>query len=151
MCPQECKIILLVDNFSGHSVEFTPRNVQVEFFEPNLTAFVQPCDAGIICCFKAHYRREFCLRALDLEEAGKRDIYKINLLEAMLLAKKAWAAVRQDTISHCWNHTKIQQDLVSYTAPLEPASAAISLPTTPITDTKIQRHGKSFENLLYQT
>jgi len=134
---QERNIVLLVDNFSGHYVQYTPRNIQVEFFELNLTAFVQPCDAGIIRCLKAHYRQEFCFRALELEEAGERDIYKINLLEAMLLAKRAWTAVTQDTISHCWNHTKIQQNLVSYTTPIEPAPTnPVSPPTPPLADPK---------------
>ncbi|KIJ47446.1 hypothetical protein M422DRAFT_248844, partial [Sphaerobolus stellatus SS14] len=114
------KIVLLLDNFSGHYVDYTPKNIQVEFFVPNLTSFVQPCDAGIIRCFKAHYRHAFCMRALDLEEAGEQNIYKVNLLEAMLMAKQGWDAVTQETILHCWNHTKIQQNLAAYTAPPQP-------------------------------
>ena len=50
------------------------------------------------------------LSAIDLDEAGKRDIYKVNLLEAMLMAKEAWDAVSSSTIKHCWDHTKIQSD-----------------------------------------
>ncbi|KIJ48340.1 hypothetical protein M422DRAFT_45354 [Sphaerobolus stellatus SS14] len=137
MHQQERKIILLLDNFSGHYVDYIPKNIQVEFFAPNLTSFVQPCNGGIIRCFKAHYRRAFCMRALDLEEAGERDIYKVNLLEAMLMAKNAWNAVTQDTIRHCWDHTKIQQDLVSYTPPVPFESlTAPALPKSPLTDPK---------------
>ncbi|KIJ49861.1 hypothetical protein M422DRAFT_135371, partial [Sphaerobolus stellatus SS14] len=102
------KILLLVDNFSGHKISFKPKNIQLEFFEPNLTSFVQPCDAGIIRYFKAHYHKAFCLMALEKEEAGERDIYKINQLEGMLMARAAWDAVSQQTITNCWNHTKIQ-------------------------------------------
>lgn len=72
-----------------------------------MTSFVQPLDAGIIRTFKAHYRRKFCLRAIELDEAGEDDIYKINLREVMLLAKDAWAAVKPETISNCWRHMKI--------------------------------------------
>ncbi|KIJ04375.1 hypothetical protein PAXINDRAFT_122841 [Paxillus involutus ATCC 200175] len=103
-------ICLYVDNFSGHSIAYNPRHIQLEFFEPNLTSFVQPLDAGVIRCFKALYRRAFCRRAIDLDEAGERNIYKINLREAMLMAKEAWDAVDSTTIQHCWNHCGIQAD-----------------------------------------
>ncbi|KAH7925285.1 DDE-domain-containing protein [Leucogyrophana mollusca] len=105
---QNRHICLLVDNFSGHNTSYEPRNIDLEFFEPNLTSFVQPLDAGIIRCVKAHYRRSFCRRAIDLDEAGERDIYKINLLEAMLMAKDAWDSVEPSTIKHCWDHAGIQ-------------------------------------------
>ncbi|KIJ08822.1 hypothetical protein PAXINDRAFT_34512, partial [Paxillus involutus ATCC 200175] len=81
-----------------------PTNICIEFFEPNMTSFVQPLDAGIIRCFKAHYRRAFCLRAVELDEAGDTDIYKINLLEVMLMVKEAWAEVSAETIKNCWQH-----------------------------------------------
>ena len=103
-------ICLLIDNFSGHKISFTPRNIQIVFFEPNMTSFVQPLDAGIIRCFKAHYRRHFCLRAIELDEAGNNDIWKISLREAMVMANSAWAAVMPSTIQHCWNHTGIQDE-----------------------------------------
>ncbi|PPQ94313.1 hypothetical protein CVT25_005048 [Psilocybe cyanescens] len=45
--------------------------------------------------------------AIELDEADEADIYKINLLEAMLMVKEAWNAVTPKTIRHCWNHTKI--------------------------------------------
>jgi len=101
-------ILLLIDNFSGHYIEYKPSNIHVEFFEPNLTSFVQPLDAGIIRCFKAHYRANFCRRAIDLDEANEVDIYKIDLLEGMRMAQEAWKEVTAETIQHCWNHTKIQ-------------------------------------------
>ncbi|KIK77289.1 hypothetical protein PAXRUDRAFT_76881, partial [Paxillus rubicundulus Ve08.2h10] len=83
-------------------------NIDLEFFEPNMTALIQPCDAGIIRCVKAQYCRSFCQRAVDMDELGERDIYKINLLEALILAKKAWDEVSPETIKHCWDHTQIQ-------------------------------------------
>jgi hypothetical protein len=98
-------ICLLIDNFSSHSITYEPKNIHLEFFEPNLTSFVQPLDAGVIRCFKAHYRCAFCIRALDLDEAGECDIYKINLLEGMMMAREAWNAVEPSTIKNCWDHT----------------------------------------------
>ena len=101
-------ILLLMDNFSGHTIGYEPKNIKLEYFEPNMTPFVQPCDAGIIRTFKALYRKSFNQRAIDRNEAGEREIYKIDLLEAMLMAKKAWSKVSRETIKHCWGHTLIQ-------------------------------------------
>ncbi|KIK12672.1 hypothetical protein PISMIDRAFT_75227, partial [Pisolithus microcarpus 441] len=83
-------------------------HVQLEFFLPNLTSHVQPNDAGIIHSFKAHYRQSFCQREIDLDNAGEREIYKITLHEAMVMAKEAWDAVTPITIKHCWDHCGIQ-------------------------------------------
>ena len=94
-------VLLIIDYFSGHSIQYQPTNIQIEFFEPNLTSFVQPLDAGIIWCVKAHYRGSFCQCAIDLDEAGERDIYKINLLEGMIMADATWKEVMPETIQHC--------------------------------------------------
>ena len=104
---QHRHVLLLLDNFSGHACGYSPTNVTVEFFEPNMTSFIQPLDAGIIRCFKALYRRALCLRAIDRDEAGELDIYKLNILEAMILAKESWQEVTDTTIKNCWRHTKI--------------------------------------------
>ena len=108
---QSRQVCLSIDNFAGHYIDFVPRNVQMEYFDPGLTSFVQPLDAGIIRCFKARYRRAFSMRAIDLEEAEMDNIYKIDLLEAMIMAKEAWAAVNGSTIAHCWEHTGIQRSV----------------------------------------
>ena len=47
--------LLLQDNFAGHICPEGFKNIKVKNFGPNLAAHVQPMDAGIICCFKAHY------------------------------------------------------------------------------------------------
>ena len=114
---QNRKIILLIDNFSGHIIDYTPTNIQLEFFAPNMTPFVQPLDAGIIRCFKAHYRVLFCQRALELDAIREEDIFKIDICEAMLMAKEAWDAVQPTTIEHCWNHTGIQRNPIMLRIP----------------------------------
>jgi len=114
---QNRKIVLFIDNFSGHNIEYSPTNIRLEFFAPNLTPFVQPLDAGIIRCFKAHYRALFCQRALELDTIGKENIFEINIREAMLMAKEAWDAVQPTTIKHCWNHTGIQRDPIMLRIP----------------------------------
>jgi len=107
-------IALTLDNFSGHDISYQPKFITLIHFQPGLTPFVQPLDAGIIRCFKAHYRREYCLRAIERDDAEEEDIYKIDLLEAMLMAKDAWKEISSMTIKNCWDHTRIQR------APLPP-------------------------------
>jgi hypothetical protein len=94
--------------------------VKIVFFEPNLTPFVQPLDAGVIRCFKAHYHQAFCQRALELDDAGEQDIYKISLIEAMLMAKEAWDAINSETIKNCWDHTGIQRPPIMLRIPRLP-------------------------------
>jgi hypothetical protein len=100
---------MTLDNFSGHGISYQPTNIELIYFEPNLTPYVQPLDARIIHCVKAHYQKAFCLRAVELDEAGEDDIYKINLLEVMLMVREAWDAVTPETIINCWKHTKISE------------------------------------------
>jgi hypothetical protein len=122
MRQQGRKICLFVDNFSGHNITYEPTNIRLEWFEPNLTCHVQPLDAGIIRCFKALYRRTFCHRTLELDDAGEADIYKINLLEAMMMANEAWDNVKSATIKACWDHTGIQREPISSIVIRIPAS-----------------------------
>ncbi|CAD6899442.1 unnamed protein product [Tilletia controversa] len=43
------KILLLLDNFSGHKIDTSNlTSIRLEFFQANLTAHVQPLDGGII-------------------------------------------------------------------------------------------------------
>ena len=109
MHTQKQHILLTIDNFSEHFLDYVPTNIQIEFFKLNLTAFVQPIDAGIIRCFKAHYWNNFCRRAIQLDDVGEHKIYKIDLHEGMMMAEEAWKAVSAATIAHCWDHTKIWQ------------------------------------------
>lgn len=124
---QNRKVCLLIDNFSGHYIPYEPKNIEIVFFEPNLTAFIQPLDAGVIRCFKAHYRNAFCMRALDLDEAGEHDIYKVDLLEAMLMAQEAWDSIEATTIQNCWNHTGIQREPILLRIPAIPAPTTTTL------------------------
>jgi hypothetical protein len=106
---QKQHICLTLNNFSGHFICYEPQNIQLIYFEPNMTSFVQPLDAGIIRCFKANYQQEFCLCAIEKDDLGECDIDKINLLKGMLMAREVWKHVDDSTIQHCWNHTKIQE------------------------------------------
>jgi hypothetical protein len=54
MRSQNRNILLLLDNAPTHSVSETINlsNIKIHFLPPNTTAFLQPCDAGIINSFK---------------------------------------------------------------------------------------------------
>ena len=49
---QKRQVILLVNNAPIHIIQISLTNVRVKFLPSNTTAFLQPCDAGIINSFK---------------------------------------------------------------------------------------------------
>ena len=55
------KVLLIVDNADGHSINKDNldqlKNVRLEFLPPNVTSVLQPLDAGIIKSFKTKYRK----------------------------------------------------------------------------------------------
>src|SRR5215471_18481671 len=105
MQQQNRKVLLLVDNATSHIYDPTKiPHIRVEFLDPNMTSHIQPMDAGIIRCFKAHYRKFYILHALDRDEDGENDIYHIDQLQGMKLALKAWACVSAKTVANCWKH-----------------------------------------------
>ena len=117
MRAQKRKVCLHLDNFSGHYINYEPTNVELIYFKPNLTAWVQPLDAGIIRCFKAHYRRRFCEEALKRDTRGEADIYSFNLLETIHMARDAWNDVAPETIKNCWKHADIRRDPIILRVP----------------------------------
>ena len=78
------------------------------YFSPGLTSHIQPLDAGIIQCFKVHYQHEFCLCAVEKDANDEDDIYKIDLWEAMVMAKHVWSSISLAIIKKCWEHIGIQ-------------------------------------------
>jgi DDE superfamily endonuclease len=70
---QKRKILLLVDNAPVHSHEIldTLNNVKVEFFLPNTTSHLQPCDAGIIHSFKAQYKKLLVHNRIEAYETAQ--------------------------------------------------------------------------------
>ncbi|KAB5591184.1 Tigger transposable element-derived protein 6 [Ceratobasidium theobromae] len=113
MQQQDRHIVLLCDNASSHSHDPAAySHIKVVFLPPNLTAWLQPMDAGIIRNFKGHYRQLLTRHALDLDAQGVANPYKVDQLQAMRLADCAWQAVSATTIQNCWHHTGICPDTV---------------------------------------
>jgi hypothetical protein len=116
MRSQNRDILLLINNFSGHFINYIPQNIDIVYFTPNITSHIQPLDAGAIRCLKAWYKRLFCERAIDLDNANEAEIYKINLYESMRLTEKAWSMVSAETLLNCWKHTGIVPEEAKGTA-----------------------------------
>ena len=96
------KILLFVDNFSGHVVEEGKyENVQVKFFPPNMTSIVQPLDQGIIHAFKTKYRRQMLQVKLDAIGSCSQ-IKDIDVLDAINFCIKAWEGIKISTIANCF-------------------------------------------------
>ncbi|CBQ70028.1 related to transposases [Sporisorium reilianum SRZ2] len=102
-------ILLLLDNFSGHGTLQKPladlQNITIHFLPPNTTSKIQPLDAGMIACFKKHYRSKQYARALLEAELGSQDIYHMDILEAMKVSQQIWKDISTNTIRNCWRHT----------------------------------------------
>ncbi|OAD76749.1 hypothetical protein PHYBLDRAFT_109106, partial [Phycomyces blakesleeanus NRRL 1555(-)] len=56
MKAQNRKVLLILDNFSGHIVDYAPTNVELLFLPPNTTSHLQPLDGGIIQAFKTYFK-----------------------------------------------------------------------------------------------
>jgi transposase len=98
-------VLLLVDEFRGHSVALAGlTNIQLEFFSPLLTEFVQPCSIGLSDIFHTNYRRLVVQRALERlrSKANGGDLFGIDQLEAIALANAAWQNVEGNAISASW-------------------------------------------------
>ena len=123
---QQREILLLVDNFSGHSIQsdWTPTNVKVHFLPPNTTAHLQPMDAGIISAFKRKYSAMLSRHWVDAldhlfassststspTEADIKLVTLVNMRMVFGWVKQAWDDISPVTIANCWRHTGILPD-----------------------------------------
>ena len=115
MKAQNRKVLLLLDNFSGHAVDYVPTNVELLFLPPNTTSHLQPLDGGIIRAFKAHFKKKQYRKAyqyVGMLQNGHQDVvgpvdkvFEVDQLQAMKWAREAWKAVSEETIKNCWNST----------------------------------------------
>ena len=96
------KILLIMDNAPSHAIPDLS-NIEVHFLPPTTTSHLQPLDAGIIQCFKGHYRRsqlKHLVQCIDNDEPPA-----ISLKQAIRFIKLAWDDVTERTIVNCWKHT----------------------------------------------
>jgi hypothetical protein len=109
------KVLLLMDNFSGHELgvqlvggQQGLSNVRIEWLPPNTTSFWQPMDQGIIASFKLQYRRQWVTFMLHQYEVNKNPQKTVNLLKAIQWTRVAWEqSVTSTTIQKCWHKSTL--------------------------------------------
>ena len=147
------KILLLQNNCTNHIVPKGLTNIHVKNFSANLTPHVQPMDASIIQCFKAHYRSQFIQCAINQYDTSTTPskIYNINQLKAMRIVQTAWREVDASTIQHCWVKASILPDSAFPTNSLSPPCIMVSslLCTDPIQS--VERNLEGFLDDLEKT
>jgi hypothetical protein len=112
------KILLLLDNFSGHELGVQLvggldglQNVRICWLPANTTSHWQPLDQGIIASFKLQYRRQWVAYMLRQHEAGKDPNKTVTLLKAVQWTRVSWAQyLASSTIQKCfWKSTLISK------------------------------------------
>ena len=104
------KVLLLMDNFSGHELAVQLvggvqglSNVRIAWLPPNTTSEWQPMDQGIIASFKLQYRRQWVAFMVREYNADKNPQKTVNLLKAIQWTRVAWEqSVTPTTIRKCW-------------------------------------------------
>lgn len=110
-------IILFVDN----QRQTGAATVRLVFLPPNTTSIIQPCDQGN---FKTHYRSmviNSIIDDIDNHEMTANDVArKLTLLNAVHLATRAWAKVKETTIVNCFRKGDFHLTIPDPDAPAEP-------------------------------
>ena len=96
------KILLFVDNFSGHSCNQENFDyVRVQFFPPNLTSIIQPLDQGIINAFKMKYRKQIIIDKLECLNTSTQ-MKNIEIIDGINFTVQAWSEISSSTIRNCF-------------------------------------------------
>ena len=120
------KIILLLNNFSGHSPgDTTPPNIKIVFLPSNTTSKLQPCDQGIIHTLKAHTTQAILRSLLDFTEQyptlesrqyltpiGHTMTHKFapDVRKAITFMTTVWHTVTPTTITNCFRKAGIRHE-----------------------------------------
>lgn len=118
MRAQGRKVLLLLDNFSGHELgaklvdgkQGLP-HVRVEWPPSNTTSCWQPMDQGVIVTLKLRYQKLSGQYILCQYEATKDPDKTVTLLKAIQWTRVAWAeGVSPTCVQRCWwNSTVLGQ------------------------------------------
>jgi len=103
MAADQRKIIIFLDNFSGHKID-NFSNIELYFLPPNTTSLIQPMDQGIINIFKIYYRKSFLNYIISNGPAQIRhEIKTFKLMNAIELISLAWNKIEISSIEHCFS------------------------------------------------
>nr|CCA23555.1 hypothetical protein TRIADDRAFT_5525 [Albugo laibachii Nc14] len=114
MKKEGCHVLLLLDNAFSHCAEKLLTNAEVEMLPPNTTSVLQPRDSGVIACLKPHFQRRQGCHSVDVkdnfiddEEKSTKDLYEVEVVQAMHWCRDAWDSLTQSTIANCLKYTGI--------------------------------------------
>lgn len=101
------KVLLIMDNASGHHVDLSCEGVEIEFLPPNTTALIQPMDQGVIRAFKALYTRNSLQHLVDAMDHDQnfslkdywRDFTIANCLQTI---QTSLQEMKPATLNACW-------------------------------------------------
>ncbi|XP_071446162.1 tigger transposable element-derived protein 4-like [Hetaerina americana] len=102
------RVVVCLDNFTGHPPELHLDNIQLVLFPPNTTANSQSMDQGIIKNLNCHYEKLLLCRRLVVMDKGKE--LKFTLLDALHVARRAWEHVGKSTIGNCFTKAKFIEE-----------------------------------------
>ena len=117
MFAQNRRVVLFVDNFSGHKVP-SRTNMALRFFPPNITSVAQPLDAGIIKANKDFFRREMfedIRKKLHTFTDVSEYIKNVTVYEACMWSVSALKSVKLSTWKNCFIKCRFvtEEDFVS--------------------------------------
>lgn len=104
------KVVLLLDNFSGHEsaverINLSKQSLQntlIIWLPPSSTNPYHPLDQGITLVWKSFWWREQLRFMLCEFEAGRNPLSSIDILKAIRWAIKAWEFDLSETIINCF-------------------------------------------------
>nr|XP_061782207.1 tigger transposable element-derived protein 1-like [Nerophis lumbriciformis] len=103
----EFKVLLLLDNAEGHTVDLSFDGVHIEFLPPNTTLQIQPMDQGVIRAFKALYTQSILQNLVDAKDSDKNFTLKAywrdyTIVSCLLIIQRALSEIKSETLNVCW-------------------------------------------------
>lgn len=110
------RVLLFLDNFSGHNTIVEFENVGIVYFPPNTTSITQPCDQGIIRSFKAKYRHQMLKRMLiELDKDDDPNVMVntklININDAVQMIADATNSLTSTCVVNCFKKSGFSVEL----------------------------------------
>lgn len=97
------KVLLFLDNFSGHQVQELS-NIKLVFFPPNTTSHLQPLDAGLIFVLKSKYRTFLEERVISTNPlvSTTECLKSLSLLDIVTFLKRSWEEIETNIVKKCF-------------------------------------------------
>ncbi|XP_061774524.1 tigger transposable element-derived protein 1-like [Nerophis ophidion] len=103
----EFKVLLLLDNTEGYTVDVSFDGVQIEFLPSNTTSLIQPMDQGVSLAFKALYTQSILQNLVDAKDSDENFTLKAywrdyTIASCLLNIQRAVSEIESETLNLCW-------------------------------------------------